>query len=113
MRSIQLIRRHASTLALITVLLGLFAASYLIPENPESEVFRTGTLGTMLMLLCYSLGLGVPFLLSALLLDQLRGAFNWIKRNYRAINIICGCLLILIGVLMATGLFGMWISLLS
>lgn len=53
MRSIQLIRRHASTLALITVLLGLFAASYLIPENPESEVFRTGTLGTMLMLLCY------------------------------------------------------------
>ena len=53
MKIIQLIRRHASTLALLTVLLGLFSASYMIPENPDSEVFRTGTLGTMLMLMCY------------------------------------------------------------
>ena len=53
MNIFPLIRRHASALALLTVLLGLFAASYLIPENPDSEVFRTGTLGTMLMLFCY------------------------------------------------------------
>ena len=52
MRIIPFIRRHASALALLTVLLGLFAASYLIPENPDSEVFRTGTLGTLLMLSC-------------------------------------------------------------
>lgn len=49
----SLIRRHAAALALISVLLGLFAAPYLIPENPDSEVFRTGTLGTLLMLFCY------------------------------------------------------------
>ena len=53
MTMIQLIRKHASALALFTVLLGLFAAPYLIPENPDSEVFRTGTLGTLLMLSCY------------------------------------------------------------
>ena len=50
MKIIQLIRRYASALALLSVLMGLFAASYLIPENPDSEVFRTGTLGTLLHL---------------------------------------------------------------
>ena len=53
MKIFSLIRRHATIFALLTVLLGLFASPYLIPENPDSEVFRTGTLGTMLMLMCY------------------------------------------------------------
>ena len=57
-----------------------------------------------LMLLSYSLGLGVPFLLSAVLIDQLKGAFTFIKRNYGIINKVCGGLLILVGVLMATGM---------
>ena len=56
-----------------------------------------------LMLLAYSLGLGIPFLLSAVLIDQLKGAFNFIKRHYTVVNIVCGSLLILIGILMATG----------
>ena len=51
----------------------------------------------------YSLGLGIPFFLSAILLDQLKGAFSFIKGHYDLINRICGGLLILIGVLMATG----------
>lgn len=58
------------------------------------------------MLLTYSLGLGIPFLLSAVLIDQLKGAFNFIKRHYTLINRICGGLLILIGILMATGILG-------
>ncbi len=56
------------------------------------------------MLLCYSLGLGVPFLISAVLIDQLKSAFTFIKRNYETINKICGGLLILVGIAMATGL---------
>ena len=56
------------------------------------------------MLLCYSAGLGVPFLVSAVLIDQLKGAFNFIKRNYNLVNKICGSLLVAVGVLMATGL---------
>jgi len=47
------IRKHASLLALAAVLAGLFAASYLIPENPDSLVFRVGTLGTLLIAACY------------------------------------------------------------
>ena len=67
----------------------------------------------MLMLLAYSLGLGIPFVLSAVLIDYLKSAFNWIKRNYKIINIISGSLLVLIGVFMATGTFGQLLSLLS
>jgi len=65
------------------------------------------------MLLLYSLGLGVPFLLSAVLIDKLKGAFNFIKKNYKTINIICGIFLIVIGILMATGLMNKFISLLN
>lgn len=67
----------------------------------------------MLMLLMYSLGLGIPFILSAVLIDYLKSAFNWIKRNYKIINIISGSLLIVIGILMAAGMMGRLLSLLS
>ena len=60
----------------------------------------------MLMLLAYSLGLGIPFLISAVLIDALKGAFGWVKRHYRIINLLSGCFLILVGLLMATGLLG-------
>lgn len=67
----------------------------------------------MLMLLMYSLGLGIPFIISALLIDQLKSAFDLIKRNYRVINLVCGSLLIVTGVLMMFGLFERLLSLLS
>ena len=72
-----------------------------------------GMLGGVLMLLVYSLGLGVPFVISAVLIDRLKGAFDFIKRNYTRVNIISGALLIAIGVLMATGLMGRFLTLLS
>ena len=67
----------------------------------------------MLMLLTYSLGLGIPFVLSAVLIDYLKSAFQWIKKNYRVINLISGSLLVVIGVLMATGTLGRLLSLMS
>ena len=67
----------------------------------------------MLMLLAYSLGLGIPILVSAVLIDKLKSAFDWIKRNYRVINLISGSLLILVGVLMSTGTLGRLLNLLS
>ena len=67
----------------------------------------------MLMLLVYSLGLGIPFVLSAVLVDYLKSAFNWIKKHYRGINIISGGLLVLVGVLMMTGTLGRMLNLLS
>ncbi len=57
----------------------------------------------MLMLLAYSAGLGIPFLISALIIDQLKGAFDAIKRHYKIVNALSGVLLVCLGVLMATG----------
>ena len=58
------------------------------------------------MLLTYSLGLEIPFLISAVLIDGLKGAFDWVKRHYRVMNLLSGCFLILVGALMASGLLG-------
>ena len=91
-----------------TPCVGAFLGSALMLASQQGHVVEG-----MLMLLCYSLGLGVPFLISALLIDQLKSAFNWIKAHYDIINKVCGCLLILVGILMATGLLGRMLTLLS
>lgn len=56
-----------------------------------------------LLLLTYSLGLGIPFLFSAVLIDKLNSAFTFIKTHYRIVNLICGIFLILVGIMMAMG----------
>lgn len=65
------------------------------------------------MLLTYSLGLGIPFILSAILIDSLKGTFNFIKKNYKIINTISGIILIIIGILMMTGYLNVILSLLT
>ncbi|MGN0654866.1 MAG: cytochrome c biogenesis protein CcdA, partial [Oscillospiraceae bacterium] len=67
----------------------------------------------ILMLLSYSLGLGIPFIASALTIDKLKSVFGFIKRNYKVVNIICGSFLILVGILMMTGLLSKAIAVLS
>ena len=74
---------------------------------------QAGALQGMLLLLCYSLGLGVPFVLCALLIDQLKDAFSWIKSRYGIINKVCGAFLIVVGVLMMTGWFARLSALLA
>ena len=91
-----------------TPCVGAFLGSALMLASQQGSVL-VGTL----MLLAYSLGLGVPFILSAVLIDKLKSAFDWIKRNYKVINIVSGSLLILIGILMAAGTLGRLLSLLS
>lgn len=65
------------------------------------------------MLLAFSAGLGIPFVVSAILIDKLKGTFDFIKKHYRVINIVSGGLLVVIGILMATGLIGYFLSLLT
>lgn len=67
----------------------------------------------VLMLLCYSFGLGIPFFISAVLIDKVRGTFQFIKKHYGIINLISGLLLVVVGILMMMGLFGKFLSLLS
>ena len=91
-----------------TPCVGAFLGSALMLASQQGHVVEGS-----LMLLTYSLGLGVPFLVSALLIDQLKGAFNWVKSHYDVINKVCGGLLILVGILMATGLLGRFLNLMS
>ena len=91
-----------------TPCVGAFLGSALMLASQQGHVVEG-----MLMLLAYSLGLGIPFVLSAVLIDYLKTAFNWIKKNYRIINAVSGALLVLIGIMMMTGTLGRLLSLLS
>lgn len=91
-----------------TPCVGAFLGSALMLATSQGKVLQG-----VIMLLLYSLGLGIPFFISAILIDKLRGAFTFIKKHYKIINIICGCFLILIGILMATGLMGKFLNLLA
>ena len=91
-----------------TPCVGAFLGSALMLASQQGHVLEG-----MAMLLCYSLGLGVPFLFSAVLIDRLKSTFDWIKQHYTVINLVCGWLLVAIGLLMATGLLGRLLTVLS
>ena len=88
-----------------TPCVGAFLGSALMMASREGQALQG-----ILMLLCYSLGLGIPFILSAVLIDSLKGAFAFIKKHYNIINFISGCLLVIVGILMATGTLGRILS---
>ena len=48
----SLANKHACALALLAALLGMAAAPYLIPQNPDSAIFRSGFFGFVLLLAC-------------------------------------------------------------
>ncbi len=99
----------------------LFGAIYSVSLTPcvgaflgSALMLATGTGGALkgaTLLLVYSLGLGIPFILSAMLLDRLSGAFAFIKKHYRVINTVCGIALILVGIAMAFGLLNALLAL--
>lgn len=91
-----------------TPCVGAFLGSALMLASQQGSVLKG-----VFMLLAYSLGLGVPFLLSALLIERLKSTFDWIKNNYRVINLICGGLLVAVGILMMTGTVGRLLAVLS
>lgn len=91
-----------------TPCIGAFLGSALMKAASSGE-----TLQGIIMLFLFSMGLGIPFILSAILLDKLKGAFDFIKRHYKIINIISGSLLIIIGLLMMSGLLGRYLQLFS
>jgi len=91
-----------------TPCVGAFLGSALMLASQQGKIF-TG----IMMLLAYSLGLGIPFIASAILIDKLKSAFGWIKKHYSIINLICGLMLIAVGVFMMTGFLGKFLSLLG
>ena len=91
-----------------TPCVGAFLGSALMMASSQGQ-----TLVGMLMLLTYSLGLGIPFILSAVLIHKLKTTFDFIKSHYTLVNRISGIFLILVGVMMATGTLGRLLALLS
>ena len=91
-----------------TPCVGAFLGSALLLASQQGHVVEG-----MAMLLAYSLGLGIPFVLSAVLIDTLKSAFDWIKKHYDTINKVCGGFLVLVGILMATGTLGRLLTLLG
>jgi len=71
----------------------------------QGDPWRGGLLAAV-----YAIGLGVPFLALALGLGWATTGVAWIRRHIRAINVVGGALLILIGVAMVSGL---WQALMS
>jgi cytochrome c-type biogenesis protein len=62
----------------------------------------------VLLGLAYCIGLGIPFLLVALGFGWVTGSLAFVRRHIRTINIIGGSLLIVIGALMLSGLWTIW-----
>ncbi len=91
-----------------TPCVGAFLGSALMLASSQGQVLKG-----VVMLLLYSLGLGIPFIVSAVLIDKLKGAFDFIKKHYSVINIICGCVLIIVGVLMMSGLLTKFVYILA
>lgn len=92
----------------LTPCVGAFLGSALMIASSAG-----GTLKGALLLLTYSLGLGIPFLFSAVLIDKLHSVFTFIKKHYKIINTICGIFLILTGILMACGLMNAMLAFFS
>jgi len=66
------------------------------------ETVRRG----MLLLVVYSLGLGIPFFLSGIFINLFFSAFGKIRRYFKLIEILSGVLLIVIGIFIFTGQLG-------
>ena len=85
-----------------TPCVGAFLSSALILASTTGSVLKGATL-----LLIYSLGLAIPFIVTTLFLEKMKSTFDFIKKHYNIINKISGSILILSGVWYTiTGIIG-------
>ena len=75
-----------------TPCVGAFLSSALILASTTGSVLKGATL-----LLIYSLGLAIPFIVTTLFLEKMKSTFDFIKKHYNIINKISGSILILSG----------------
>jgi len=92
-----------------------FAAGWTPCIGPVLAVILTAAATTKtvvwgaLLLVLYSIGLGVPFIGLALGMNRARGSLEWFRRHGRHIEVIGGSLLIGVGVLFVTGVWETWL----
>jgi cytochrome c-type biogenesis protein len=76
-----------------------------------SLAFQEGTAGRgAFLMLCYCLGLGVPFVLVALGVGWVSGALGFVRRHMRTVSRVGGVLLIVIGILLVSGEWNQWMD---
>lgn len=78
-----------------TPCIGTFLSSALLLIAREQDMLK----GVILMLL-YSIGLGIPFIVSAILIEKLKNVFDFIKKHYDVIKRVSGVILIIAGIYM-------------
>jgi len=78
-----------------TPCVGVFLSSALMMSATSMNVLKGG-----FMLFIYSIGLGIPFILTSIFLERLKNTFNNIKKHYNIINKIAGTILIFSGILL-------------
>ena len=83
-----------------TPCIGPLLASILIYTSAAQNVGRG-----VLLLLAYSLGLGLPFIIAGLGLGRISGALRWMTRHYNAVAAVSGASLMLVGVMLFTDRF--------
>ena len=66
-----------------------------------------------LLLAMYSLGLGIPFVIVAVMLGRIRPLLNWLNRHTLVINRVAGVVLMILGLLIVTGFIGPVVGFLS
>ena len=76
-----------------TPCIGTFLSSALLLIAESQDLLKS-----ILLILLYSAGLGIPFVLSVVLIENLKTTFEFIKKNYGIIKKISGAILILMGV---------------
>jgi cytochrome c-type biogenesis protein len=78
--------------------IGPVLASVLVLASSSSTVLRGSVL-----LLAYSFGIGVAFLLAGIAFARAMGAFRWVRNHYTVIRVASGATLIVLGLLLFFG----------
>ena len=78
-----------------TPCIGTFLSSALLLIAKEQDIIKG-----IIMMVLYSIGLGLPFIISAILIERLKNVFDFIKKHYNIIKKISGVILIIVGIYM-------------
>ena len=76
-----------------TPCVGVFLSSALMISATSENILKGG-----IMLFIFSLGLGIPFILTSVFLEKLKNTFDFITKHYDIINKIAGIILIFSGI---------------
>ena len=88
-----------------TPCLGAFLGSAIAMASVQETVVQG-----MLLLACFGLGLGVPFIIFAICYEKLKGVITLLKKHSQTIKYIGGSMLIAVGVAMVFDLFGYYLA---